>query len=79
MVKKLWWATFRLIWARFVGYNSDKKTLVILPVTHTADHKTIQDGGWVCLSHEIALQRAHFDNWDKNFTLLSNYVVYMNR
>ena len=30
MVKKLWGVTFWVIWARFVGYNSDKRTLVIL-------------------------------------------------
>ena len=54
MVSKLGWATFRAIRARFMGYNSDKKTLVILPVTHSTDHKAIQNGSWVCLSHELA-------------------------
>ena len=46
MVKKLSWATSWVVWARFVGYNSDKNTLVILPVTHTTDHKAIQVGSW---------------------------------
>ena len=59
-----------------MAYNSDKKTLVILPVTHTTDYKAIQDGSWVCLSHEMALQRTHFGNWDKILTILSNYVGY---
>ena len=66
IVKKLWLATFQVTWVIFVGYNSDKKSLVILPLPHTTDHKTIQDGSWVCLPHEMALQRAHFDNSHKN-------------
>ena len=66
MVKKLWLAAFQVTWARFVSYNSAKKSLVILPLTHTTDHKTIQYGSSVCLSHKMPLQRAHFDHSHKS-------------
>ena len=47
MVTKLCSAIFLVIWAWFMGYKSDKNTLVVLSVTDTANYKAIQDGSWV--------------------------------
>ena len=47
MVTKLCSAIFLVIWAWFMGYNSDKNALVVLSVTDTTNYKAIQDGSWV--------------------------------
>ena len=70
IVKKIRWATFRVIWARLVGYSSNKNAFLIFAVTHTTNHQAIHDASWVCLSYAMALQRTHFDNWDKNVVKL---------
>ena len=79
MVKKIAEQLSELYDLDFWVTTQIKKTLVILPTTHTTDHKAIHDGSWVCLSHKMALPRTHFDNWDKTLTILSNYMGYMDR